>query len=323
MILTPYEESYAQKWDDFTQNCPMATFLHTRKFLSYHRDRFQDKSYIIIDENGKWLGLFPAAISPSNSKQIVSHPGITYGGVLHEGKLFGSDMIEALKSLAETYKSSGFEELIYKATPSFYHESPSSDDLYALFVLNAQLYRRDLSCTISLSIPTILSNKAQSKMRNMLRKAENQGVTINDSQDYEQFSQFLKILENNLKQKYGTKPVHTLEEIVEIQSRFPDTIKIITACLNDKVVAGAVLFLKRKTMHTQYLAATKAGKEIFALDYVIQTCINKARGDGFYYFDFGINTENNGRVLNDGLYSSKLKHGGSGTVHDFYSLRLV
>ena len=41
------------------------------------------------------------------------------------------------------------------------------------------------------------------------------------------------------------------------------------------------------------------------------------------YFSFGISTENNGTVLNEGLLAYKEGFGGSTLVHDFYRLALT
>jgi hypothetical protein len=124
MKVIKFEKPLSEQWDDFIISCPMATFLHSRKFLSYHGDRFKDESVILCDEDGNWMGVFPAALDPNDNLKIISHPGSTYGGLLHQGKLLGSASIEALKLIADYYKKSGYSHLIYKAIPKFYHKVP-------------------------------------------------------------------------------------------------------------------------------------------------------------------------------------------------------
>lgn len=322
MKIIPFTFDLSSQWDAFVEKCKMSTFLHTRKFLSYHQDRFQDASVIICDEEEKWLGVFPAALQPGHLSTVVSHPGITYGGILHQDKLTGHFMMEAMEKLVQYYQSQRMEKIVYKAIPSFYHQVPANDDLYALFRLGAQLYRRDLSTTIDLSFPSILSNKAQSKLRNMLRKAEKNGVYVDNNQQEDSLSQYWKILTENLRLRHNSKPVHSLQEIQKLLDLFPQNIQLWTACVGEEVIAGTLLFLTDTVMHTQYLAVNEKGKEFFALDVLIQFCINKAREEKFRFFDFGISTEEQGNVLNTSLYSSKAKHGGTGTLHDFYCLKV-
>jgi hypothetical protein len=320
MKIIKFEETLSEQWDGFIKYCPMATFLHSRKFLSYHGDRFKDESVILCDEDGHWVGIFPTALDKNDNSKIISHPGSTYGGLLHQGKLLGSENIEAFKLIADYYKKEGYSHLIYKAIPTFYHKVPSCDDLYALFSLKATLYRRDLSCTIDLKSPSVLSNKALSKMRNMMRKAEKNNLTLDESSH--NLEKMWDILTENLKRKYNKNPTHSVEEMGLLMEKFPENIHILTAKIEDEVVSGTILLKKNDTIHTQYLVSTDQGRDIFALDFIIQNCIEKSKESGYRFFDFGINTENNGLYLNDNLYFSKTKHGGSGTIHDHYLLPL-
>jgi lipid II:glycine glycyltransferase (peptidoglycan interpeptide bridge formation enzyme) len=59
-----------------------------------------------------------------------------------------------------------------------------------------------------------------------------------------------------------------------------------------------------------------------ALDAVIEHCIEQAMRDAKRWFDFGISTESQGLVLNEGLYRFKSEFGGGGTVHEFFEIDL-
>jgi hypothetical protein len=56
MRVAPYSENGSAEWDEIVGRCPMATFLHTRRFLSYHGDRFRDASLFLQDEEGRVPG---------------------------------------------------------------------------------------------------------------------------------------------------------------------------------------------------------------------------------------------------------------------------
>jgi len=147
--LLSYESRYAETWDAFCNGAANATFLHTRRFLSYHGERFNDLSLLVMD-TGKLIGVFPAAQALSDPELVVSHPGITYGGLAHQGKLAGNRMIEALGAIVGHYAKAGYRRLQYKPLPFIYGTMPAQDDLYALFRLGAQRVRCDLSCSIDL-----------------------------------------------------------------------------------------------------------------------------------------------------------------------------
>lgn len=314
--IRPFDVEDAAAWDSFCDESYQATLLHTRRFLSYHGERFTDRS-LILEEDGKWLGLFPAALSLHESTCIVSHPGITYGGILHRGRLQGGKMIAAIEAIMRHYAKQGLGKLLYKAVPAFYHRVPAQDDLYALFRLGARRIRCDLSSTIDLHARRVVSQRR----KRSLKKAISAGVSIIEGRQH--LADLWRILADNLASKHGVAPVHTLAEIELLVERFPLNIKCVCGVLDDEVVAGTLLFITSTTCHAQYIASSGAGYDVSALDAIFEHCIELARHEGARWFDFGISTESDGAVLNDGLYGFKSEFGGGGTVHEFFELDLV
>lgn len=315
MQIRAFQESDSQQWDDFCANSANATFLHTRRFLSYHGSRFKDRSLII--EDGKlWLAILPAAEHPSQNQVVVSHPGITYGGLLHQGRLNGAETLQAFELIRQFYAEQGYQELYYKAIPLIYPTVPAQDDLYALFRLGAERYRCDLSSSIDLSN----RRQASERRRRALRKANQAGIVIDNS--INRLAEFWAVLSENLAEKHQAKPVHSLAEIQVLIERFPDNIQLRCAIQAGQVLAGTLLFITPRVAHSQYIASSAAGQEVNALDAVFQHCIETAV-PGIRYFDFGISNENEGQVLNEGLYRFKTEFGGSGVVHEFYRLALI
>lgn len=315
LTIQAYNSTDANNWDDFCKDSLQATFLHTRRFLSYHGERFIDCS-LIIKENDKWIALLPAAISPLDKQIIITHPGLTYGGLLHHGFLRGERMVDSLTAIREYYKSLGFVKFIYKAVPSIYHQVPTQDDLYALFRLGANLIRCDLSSTIDLNNRLNLSERR----RRSLKKAIKAGVAIVEGQHL--INDFWNILTENLESKHGTTPVHNLNEIILLGQRFPDNIRCVCGTINNEIVAGCLLFITPTTFHSQYIASSTIGYDISALDAIFEYCIQSAIANGKKWFDFGISTEENGQVLNSGLYRFKSEFGSGGTIHQFYEMSL-
>src|SRR5207253_5373717 len=136
--IVQYAEHDAADWDKFVARAPMASFLHTRRFLSYHGQRFRDLSLLLKNDVYGIIGLLPAAADPLDARRVISHPGITFGGILHAGNLYGEKMIDALEAVRDYYLGRGMRSLLYKAIPAIYHQVPSGDDLYPLFRLNAR-----------------------------------------------------------------------------------------------------------------------------------------------------------------------------------------
>jgi len=316
IVARPYKKDDAEPWEGLVAESWNGTFLHQRKFLSYHGERFQDLSLVLEDGRGRIVGVFPAALDLGREGFVTSHPGLTYGGIVHAGSLRGEMMIKALQAIAKEYRAAGLRFLRYKAVPYIYHQVPSTDDLYALFCYGATLCRRDLSATIDLCF-----RPRSSKLRRRnLNRARRSGVQIAFGQRY--FEPFWAVLQENLTTKHGVSPVHTLEEIKRLQSMFPEQIECVVGKLKDEIVAGAILFRTPRVIHAQYIGSTALSREVAAVTAVLEQAIGKSKEWGARYFDFGISTEDEGRRLNAGLHRFKVSFGAGAVVHEFYELDL-
>jgi len=312
--ISAFDGRDAEAWEEFIIRAPMATFLHSRRYLNYHGDRFADQSLMLRDTRANLLGVFPAATDPEDERRVVSHPGITFGGVLHDGSLAGEMIVQALTEIRDHYAERGFRAIRYKAVPHIYHVRPAADDIYALMRLGAQLYRCDLSCAID------LSNRAKpsERRRRGVRKAMARGVEL--AVDRDALDEFWVVLDENLMNRHSVRPTHSADEMRLLQSLFPEAIELVAARMGDRVVAGVVLFKTESVVHAQYIASTEEGRTANALDAVFEHCIRAAALSGTRFFDFGVSTVGEGRTLNAGLHKFKSEFGGGGVAHTFYDL---
>jgi len=315
-VVRNYQPAQADAWDELVGRSCNGTFLHTRRFLSYHGDRFLDRSLVLEDPRGRVIGVFPAAASPACPEMTVSHPGLTYGGLVHDGSLRGASMIAALRSIADQYRRLGYSRLVYKAVPKVYHSAPADDDLYALFRLGGRRFRSDLSAAIDLSHR---GRVTQRRIRSR-RTAEAAGASTDESWD--EIGGFWRILEANLAQRHDTAPVHSLGEILLLHDLFPEEIILIVARIADTLVGGALFFAAGPVLHMQYTATTEQGRTACVTDLVMERAIDLARRRGHRFFDFGVSTPREGRFLDEGLYEFKISFGAGGVVHDHYELDL-
>lgn len=310
-----YEPADAEPWDELVARAPMATFLHSRRFLGYHGARLDDASLLIRDGE-KLLGVIPAAVDPAEAQVVVSHPGSTFGGVVHDGTLSGEAMLESLTAVKVAFAERGFRSITYKAVPWIYQQLPCGDDLYALHRLGARRSRVDLSSAIDLAH----RRRPGSRRRRGLKKARDAGLRTEESPDL--IPELWRLVEENLGSRHGVSPVHSLEEITALGELFPEQVRFLCATVDREVVAGAVLFLSPNVMHVQYNAAGKTGRELGALDGLFEHCFEEAGRLQTRYLDFGISTESQGTELNQTLYEFKTEFGGGGVAYESYDLDL-
>ena len=301
-----YDASMARQWDEMVRLSRNGTFLHERGYMDYHSDRFTDCSLVAL-RDGKACALLPANV---DGDTLYSHRGLTYGGWLMPLKHFDATvMIEVMDAAMEWMSSHGIKRLVYKAIPHIYHRYPCEEDLYALFRHGARLVETNISTTIDLTCPLPL-DRGNKSGANAARKA---GIQVGPSEDWEGYWHLLSSL---LDSRYGTRPVHTLEEMRLLQGRFPENIRLYCATVDGELLAGVVMYLSQPVAHCQYIGASPLGKESKALTLLFDYLINEHQRLGYRYFDFGISNEDHGRYLNEGLVRQKSRLGGRGIVYN-------
>ena len=220
--VSDYAPADAVQWDAFIAGCPMAVFLHSRRFLSYHGEKFRDRS-LLFWKNKKLCGVFPAAESGG---AVASHPGATFGGIIHSGALGGEDMQHALAAAAAHYRRAGFDSLLYKAVPACYRRRPCDDDIYALHHAGAKLE----SCKLSSVVDLNARGPVSTRRRRGIKKAAGLEVVCGEKHA----PVIWELLKENLSRRHGVKPAHTLDEVLHLAELFPDNIKFYSGVLSEK-----------------------------------------------------------------------------------------
>ena len=307
-----YEASMAKRWDEFASQSRNATFLHQRGYMDYHSDRFADCSLVAL-HNGRVCALLPANVEGDT---LWSHRGLTYGGWLLPYKHFDTTvMVEVMDATCQWMAANGLKRLVYKPVPHIYHRYPCEEDLYALFRHGARLTEANISTTIDLTCPLPL-DRGNKSGANAARKA---GIQVGPSDDWKGYWQLLSSL---LDERYGTRPVHTFDEMRLLQHRFPHSIVLYTATLDGELLAGVVMYLSMPVAHCQYIGASPRGKDSKALTLLFEYLIGESAKQGYRYFDFGISNEDHGRYLNEGLVRQKSRLGGRGIIYNTFEITL-
>lgn len=284
---TPKDKNF---WDDFVRAAKNSTFLFQRDFMDYHQDRFEDFSLMVF-KNEELLAVLPANRVDNT---VYSHQGLTYGSFVLQESAKLLDAFEAYKKMLEFLFSEGIQKLDIRIIPRFYNTLPADELEYFLFKANAQLLKRDALMVID------YGNKLpfQKNRREGINKALRSGLTVEVDKNFEGF--WNEILIPNLAEKHGAKPVHSLDEIRLLASRFPENIRQVNVYKGGKIVAGSTVFLTKTTVHPQYVSANADKNSFGSLDLAYDFIINHFQKDR-KYFDFNTSSEENGMVLNKGL----------------------
>jgi Acetyltransferase (GNAT) domain len=303
-----YDPAARADWDALVGRARARHFLFERGYMDYHSDRFADASLIVL-RNGEPMAAFPAS---RHEDEVVSHGGLTFGGLLSGLDVSMSATAGALEAVASALRSDGARRLVYKAIPHLYHLVPAEDDLFALYAAGARLVRRDVSAAVR---PGARPDYSEERRRAIQRAARTElGLVESD-----RIEEFMELMRDVLRERHDVDPVHSPSEMRLLADRFPGRIRLWAAQSGDALVAGVLVYETPTVAHAQYIGSGKRGRELRAGDALFDHLLTEVYRDK--WLDFGISNERSGD-LNAGLMRNKEGFGARAVVHDRYLVEL-
>ena len=304
-----YSEELRPIWENTLSAAKNGLFLFSRDYISYHGDKFEDFSCVA------YLDGTPVAILPATfdreTMTAISHPGLTFGGVVLQHDIRGFEAISIINECFDALKLWGAKTLNIKAVPYFLQAYPASELDYVLWMRGFELYRRDISSILPL-IPSRIT--VNSLKRRGIAKASKENLVVEEGS----IESFHALLSEVLAERHGVAPVHSLAELLLLKQRFGDEIFLRSITREGEMVAGALIYRYPTAWHTQYLASSEEGRGKGALDKVIFHVISESAEAGVSWLSFGTSTESQGRVLNEGLLWQKESFGARSVTLDFW-----
>ncbi|KOS08434.1 hypothetical protein AM493_19695 [Flavobacterium akiainvivens] len=301
-----------EAWNSFVAQSKNGTFLFNRNFMEYHASRFTDFSLMVL-EGQKVVALLPAN---RVGDVVYSHEGLTYGGLILGFKTGTEAVIIILREILKYYEAAGINRLFIKCIPYIYHKIPAQETEYALFVAKATLVRRDSY--------SVLEPQAKPLINRERKRSINKGIAnnlvIKEGAGFRPFWE--EILIPNLQHKHQAMPVHTVEEMELLHSRFQGLILQFNVFDGDTIVGGATLFDMGHVIRPQYISGNADKNRLGSLDFLYNYLINE-RFTNYRYFDFGPSNEQQGLKLNATLSHWKETYGARAVAQDFYEVQVA
>jgi len=315
-----YNTTDQSAWDTFVPRGNNGTLFHLRAFLNYHPEtRFKDHS-LLIKKKGKLFSVFPAAEKIiGDTTHLVSHPGSSVGSFVVPESLSIADSMALADCLVTYAKGCEFDRIRITLPPTLYQRRLSNYMDFAFFKQNFQYVKRDITSILFLeeSLETTIE-KFRSSHRRAVRKANEKGVVVRQSND---FDSFYKILKNNLNIRHGVTPTHSLEELNYIHELFPKKIHLFAAYIDDTMVAGVVNFMvNNHVVLAFYISHDENYAEYRAVNLLFYSIFDWAVQSHFKIYDFGTFTVD--EEPNIGLGRFKENFGASGIFRDTIELTI-
>lgn len=302
-----YSKAKKREWDAFCKTAKNQVFLFYRDYMDYHSDRFADHSLIFLKGNTI------VALLPANEKDgiLCSHGGLTYGGIILDSHAKQHIVNSCFISLIAYAREHKIRKIIYKTVPYIYHRQPAEEDRYALYRCGAKLAEVCAATVVNLKNPLNMSKGRKAQ----ISRAKREGVKVRRVDGKPFFDDFMRLENEVLQSRHQTRAVHSADELYMLSRRFPGQIHLYGAFLEQRLIAGTVVYEYGPAVHTQYMAADDTARKIGALDLAVASVITDYK-ESKLWLDFGISTEYGGNYLNEGLISQKEGFGGRTVIYE-------
>lgn len=324
--LKDAQESLKERVDQFIcSNTTTGEFINCIEYLSYHpKERFTDDSIIVVDEESMMVrGVMMAARSNEDKYTVISHPGTTFAGPIisyREGIGRSSCILAAMLD----YYEREYDCIQIRGIPEAYSGQPCARIEFFLESRGYVCKAKGLSNVVDLTglhtesdLLTLYWTKRRNQVKRVIKsecfQVQRGEIIRKDVWDN---------LSRNLKMRFQTWPTHSFNEINDLQNRFPNRIVPYYACTYDgKYGAFALVYKFKHVYHTQYLDLNYECAKDYPNLLLIHELMRDAIHHQYSVFSFGVSTEKEGAILNEGLFEYKVQFGGGEIRMPFYEWR--
>ncbi|MCK5131258.1 MAG: GNAT family N-acetyltransferase [Candidatus Sabulitectum sp.] len=282
-------------WAAFVERSNNGTVFHTPTFLDYHPEgRFDNHHLVIESSSGKPMAFIPGAITQwDDGAWFRSYPGASYGGPVLDDSL-GLDKVERLTDALIRYcRQRGFVGIEMTPPPISYYRRPHNYIDFSLIKNGFEYKKRELTAVIDLQrLGEEIDLGFSQSARRGVRKAIKSGLRVVEDNDY---SKFYPVLADNLKDRHGVDPTHSLEELNMLRDLLgPNSIRqFISVDDSGEVYAGMIMFhCNPRVTLAFYISHNEEHQAMRPVNIVYREVISWARKMGYHYLDLGTYTLN-------------------------------
>ena len=289
--ILKYNQNMKNEWDSFVSESFNGTLFHKRNFLSYHIDRKFNDCSLLFKKRGKIIAIIAAATLVYKNKKILSsHPGASFGGIVHKNISF--DDCEKIVELLESFcRKNSYNEIFMVQTPSIYNKNNQNelvDYVMKMFAYDDSEYYISNVLNIEKNTDGQISKIIKNKNRtvNYYEKlVKKYNLTF---KWVENFDEFYPILIKN-KNRHNAKPTHSLDELKILKSRFPNCVLQLMLYTNDNPIAGMTIFKANdKGAILFYSMFDYDYNKMQPIPHLMHYILDWARKDGLVFIDYGV-----------------------------------
>jgi len=307
-------------WDFFVESSNSGTIFHKLKFLSYHNKNLFHFNHLAFKIGRDIIAVLPGSLE----KGVFKSPaGASFGSFVVKKNSF-KEYEEIVDSFIDYCKYQKIKKIILTPPPICYLNNPSQIEDYMLLYKGFKLEKSVVTTVLELNQPN--NNSLLAFISPSFKKAVKQSYKFNLKVNFStDFKAFYKILLKN-KKKFNAQPTHTLDEIIKLNSLFPNDIKLLMAFYKSKAIGGLLLFsCNLSCLMIFYICSDYEYQQTRVVNKLLYESIVWAKKKGYRYLDFGISPDTfsqNPMEPSRSLISFKEGTGGRTFLRNTYCLDL-
>lgn len=275
-----------ESWDAFVARSDGGTIFHRLAFLAYHGERFGANEHHVVWMKGETLfGVMPMAVVEEAGQRIALSPyGASYGGPVFSRTLGYSESVSAVSALLDYLGDINVVGCRLTLPLSCCSGEYSETFRLALMEHGFISEKRDISSVVSLSQIAPITERMSSRARNMVRKAEREGIEVRHRGS---IADFWTVLEMTFA-KHGTQATHSREEFEWLAEEFPESVYVDVAYLDDGPVAGVGYIATNARVNASfYFCQNPEFQSRQGLSLLVHDGLLRSTLEGYEWFDFG------------------------------------
>jgi hypothetical protein len=281
--------SRLEAWDDDVERSVNGTLFHLRGFLAYHGERFREQErFLAVLDGDSLVAQLPVAIVDGPAGRHLRTPyGASYGGFAFQRYPTFEHARAIVEALLEWCAHEGVSRVTITPPIAACAALPLDVLSFALLTAGFLSTNREVSSVVPLDPDLAVERAASSRARNSVRRAERAGVTVTERGPLDHF---WRVIDATF-ERHRAEPTHTLEEFRWLAEALPDRVYADVAYHDGEPVAGVGYFVINRLVNSSfYFAQRPDRRELNGLTLSIIRGLERARRDGYRWFDFGTST---------------------------------
>lgn len=305
--MIDFIDAYDDKWDIYIKRMDkdLLDIYYTKEYCRLYEGK-NSKVYLFVFEEENNIGLYPVLLTQINIKAYEEYFDIEtpYG---YGGPVIKYDDESFKIQFEKEFNKFCLEKKIIAEFIRF-HPLICNENLFRnnIFIIKN---RTTVYVDLRKSIKEIWENHIDSKNRNVIRKAEKNGLVVEESKDYKEF---INIYATTM-ERVDADSYYYFDEVYYEELFNNENVKLFVVKFEEKIIAAAIFLKFNKFFHYHLAGSLKEYLKYSPNNLLLWKAMNYGKEQGCDFFHLGGGLTNS---LEDNLYKFKKKF--SKDIRDFY-----